>query len=108
MGSGAVWAFLQVTAVDPVLDFSYAQAGAGALHQVVAEFQNLWEVVAGVHVQQFKRHGSWSESAARKLVHHDRILTAGKQQADLIKLASYLAEDVDGFIFKIFKVWGKF
>src|SRR5699024_8210656 len=46
----AIRAFLQVTAVTPILDLSYVQACSGFFHQRIAELNDLREVMAGINV----------------------------------------------------------
>src|SRR5699024_6703084 len=46
----AIRAFLQVTAVNPILDLSYVQACSGFFHQLIAELDDLREVMAGINV----------------------------------------------------------
>lgn len=56
--------------------------------------------MAGVDVQQRKRHARGRERLARQPREHDRILAAGKQQRDALELRGDLAKHMDAFAFK--------
>ena len=62
--AGAIGALLQVAAVDPVLDAGDVEASAGFFHEAVAEIDDLREVVAGIDMEQLKRHRGRGEGAA--------------------------------------------
>lgn len=55
--------------------------------------------MTGIHVEQFKRHRGRGEGAAGQLEDDNGVLATGKEDAYLIELPGYLAQDVDGFIF---------
>ena len=73
------------------------QAGAGLFHELVAELDDLREVVPGVHVEEFEGDGRRGEGAAGQFEDHHGVLATGKQQPDLVELPGDLAQDVDGF-----------
>lgn len=55
----------------------------------------------GINVHKLERHHRWCKGTARQFEDHHGILAAGEKQADLIELARYLAQDVDGLIFQV-------
>jgi hypothetical protein len=74
----------------------------------VAEFDDLGEIVAGVHVQQCKGQAA-AEAVARsarlegllgQAQQHARILAGGKQQRGALETRRHLAQDEDGFFFQ--------
>ena len=102
--AGAVRALHEVPAVDPVLHLGDAQPHPVLGDDGVAELDDLREVVARVNVQQLNRHRRGRERAARQLQHHARVLAAGEQQPDLVKLPRHLAQDMDGLVFQVLEV----
>ena len=92
-------AFLQLAAVNPILHLSHVQARTGLSNQAVTEFDDLREVMPGINVHKLERHHCRCEGTARQFEDHHGILAAGEKQGDLIELARYLAQDVDGLIF---------
>ena len=97
--AGAVRALFQVAAVDPVLHAGHAQAQVVLLCHAVAELDHLGEVVPRVHVQKLERDGCRCERPLGQLEDEAGILATGKQDGGLIRLACYLAQDVDRFVF---------
>src|SRR5699024_6655487 len=52
----------------------------------------------------FKGHGLGRKSPARQFKDNAGIFSTGKQQSYFVELASYLTQDVDGFIFQVLQV----
>ena len=75
------------------------ETGAGFRNQVIAEFDDLGEVMAGIHMEQFKRHRGRGEGATGQFEDDNGVLAAREEEAYLIELPGHLAQDVDGFIF---------
>ena len=96
-----VRALSQITPIDPVLHVRHAKARASLLHQAVPELNDLREVMARIHMQKLNRHLRRRERKHAQVQHHAGILATGKQQANLVKLASHLTDDVDGLIFQV-------
>ena len=97
--TGAVGAFLQVTAVDPILHVGDSQAEPMLIDDRIPELNHLREVMPRIHVQQLNRRLGRVERAARQFQHHAGILPAGKQQANLVELPRHLTDDVDRLVF---------
>ena len=96
--------FLDFAGIDGRLDAADDEPGAEALHQVVAEFEGLGEVVAGVDVNE--RHGDAAgrKGLGREVGHHDAVLAAGEQDGGPVKLGRNFAQHVNGLGFELGQV----
>ena len=74
------------------------QARAGLGDELIAEVDDLREVVSGIDVDEFEGHGGRRKGAAGELEDDDGVLAAGKEQAYLVELPGDFAQDVEGFV----------
>ena len=96
--------FLHTTIVDGLLHEADGQRRADLLHEPVAVFHGLREIVAGVHVKQREGQLRRIERFACEPGHDDGILAAGKQKRGLLELRSGFAQDVNGLGFEELKM----
>ena len=90
--------------VDVVLHAGDDQAQPVLLDRLVAERDDLVEVLAGVDVHHRERHPSRPERLDREVQHHHRVLAAGEQQRRALDGGRDLAEDVHGLGLELFEV----
>ena len=93
-----VGALDEAPVVDPVLHPLDGQPQPVAGHDVVAEGEDLGEVVPGVDVEQAERQRGRPEGLAGDVQHDDRVLAAGEQQDGPLGLGGDLPDDVDRLV----------
>ncbi len=102
---GTVWrgvanpvrAFGEPAVGQVVLDLRHVQAQVVLGHDVIAEVEDLLQVVSGVDVQQRERQRCRPERLDRQVQQHRGVLAAREQDHRAFELARDLTEDVDGF-----------
>ena len=82
--------------VDVVLHLGDDQPHTGFGDELVADLDDLVEVVAGVDVHHRERQPARPERLERQMQHHDGVLAAGEQQHRPLELRGHLPNDVDG------------
>src|SRR3954468_18247221 len=82
--------------VDRLLDGGDDQPLAELLDHPVAELEDLGEVVARVHVHQWKREAAGAERLQREVHHHDGVLAAAEEENGVLPLGRDLAHHEDG------------
>jgi hypothetical protein len=90
--------FHYATLVDGLLHAGNHQPHAPVAHQLVAVFDDLGEVVAGVHVHHRKRQACRREREHSEVQQHRAVLAAAEQQHRVLALGGHFADDGDGFV----------